>query len=598
MLTPRPYQQAAHDAAWGFIRTSTDPCLIEAATGAGKSIIVALLADTIHQHSGKRVLCLCPSGELVEQNAEKMAIAGISHSVFSASLGKKSTRHPIVIGTPGTVKNSLSRFAKDIGAIVIDEAHGITPTLIKIVDRIRDANPNVRVVGMTATPYRMGDGYIFAMWDDGRAVPEHQTKDPFFTKLVYRITAHDLLDQRYLTPVTVGEIGAPKYDTSGLALGKNGKFTVASLDRAYNGHGRKTAGIVADIVDHSRDRRGVMLFCATVQHAQEALASLPSEISAMVTANTDKAERRRIIAQFKARKIKYIVNVAVLTTGFDAPHADVVALLRKTESPGLLQQIIGRGLRLCDGKTDCLLLDYSDNLETHFPDGDIFTPEIRVGIPAGELPDMSCHCETCGVENTFRQRKNPDGYEWDKAGYFVDLAGERIMSDFGPIPAHTGRRCTAMSKSGATWVRCNGRWTSKACPDCGEANDIAARYCYVCRAEIVNPNDKLRLEFRQLKRDPTRQQCDKVVSMDVTKATSAKGAEMWKIDWMTEHRSFQTWHFAQPDSQWKYSDYERLMTATNGLKSVPETVSYVKDAKSGFYRISGFGITADKLELV
>lgn len=597
MLTPRSYQSEAHDAAWNFIRTSTDPCLIEAATGAGKSIIVALMAETIHKHSGKRVLCLCPSGELVEQNGEKMQQAGIPHSIFSASLGRKSTRHPIVIGTPGTIKNSLSRFGADIGAIVIDEAHGITPTLIKIVDRIRVMNPNVRVVGMTATPYRLGTGYIFKMRPDQSPVPEHQTKDPFFTQLVYRITAHALLKEWYLTPVKVGKIGASKYDTSGLELGRNGQFTAASLDRAYNGHGRKTAGIVADIVAQSRDRRGVMLFCATVQHAQEAMASLPPEISAIVTGNTEKGERREIIRKFKAQKIKYLVNVAVLTTGFDAPHADVVALLRKTESPGLLQQIIGRGMRLWDGKVDCLLLDYSDNLESHFPDGDIFTPDIKVGLSSGELPDLTCQCADCGTQNVFKARKNPDGYEWDANGYFVDLAGDQIMSDYGPIPAHTGRRCTALTKAGPTWERCGYRWTSKECGACGTANDIAARYCCDCKTELVNPNDKLRLDFKQLKRDPTRQQCDKVIEMDVAKIINRNGRPMYKVTWLTEHRSFQTFHFAEPDGQWQYNDYERLMQATGGLKRKPDTVGYVKDAKSGFYKVVGFDMKEDVLEI-
>ena len=597
MLTPRPYQSEAHDAAWNFIRTSTDPCLIEAATGAGKSIVVALLAETIRSHSGKRVLCLCPSGELVEQNSEKMAQAGILHSVFSASLGRKSTRHPIVVGTPGTIKNSLSRFGADIGAIVIDEAHGITPTLIAIIDRIRGMNPNVRVVGMTGTPYRLGTGYIFKMYADGKPVPEHQARDPLFTQLVYRITAHDLLKDKYLTPVTVGQIGASKYDTSGLELGRNGQFTAASLDRAYNGHGRKTSGIVADVVAQSRDRKGVMLFCATVQHAQEAMASLPLEMSALVTGDTPKDERKRIIRRFKDQKIKYLVNVSVLTTGFDAPHVDVIALLRKTESPGLLQQIIGRGLRLCDGKTQCLLLDYSDNIETHFPDGDIFAPDIRVGIGAGELPDLTCQCPDCGTENTFRQRKNPDGYEWDAHGYFLDLAGDQIMSDYGPIPAHTGRRCTALTKQGATWQRCDYRWTSKDCGSCGEKNDIAARYCFSCKSELVDPNEKLRLEFKQLKKDPTRNQCDVVTDMEVSKTINRKGDPMWKIQWMTEHRSFLTYHFCTPDNQWKQNDLDKLMSATNGLKQKPKTIYYVKE-KSGFYRALAFDREPDVSEVL
>ena len=252
---------------------------------------------------------------------------------------------------------------------------------------------------------------------------------------------------------------------------------------------------------------------------------------------------------------------------------------------------------VCPDKKDALLLDYSDNIETHFPDGDIFAPDIRVGIGGGELPDLTCQCPDCGTENTFHQRKNPDGYEWDAHGYFLDLAGDQIMSDYGPIPAHTGRRCTALTKRGATWERCCYRWTSKDCGSCGEKNDIAARYCFSCKSELVDPNEKLRLEFKQLKKDPTRNQCDVVTEMEVSKTINRKGDPMWKIQWMTEHRSFLTYHFCTPDNQWKQNDLDKLMSATNGLKQKPKTIYYVKE-KSGFYRALAFDREPDVLEVV
>lgn len=590
----REYQQESHDAIVSFIRTSTDPCLVEAATGAGKSLIIAALADTIHKMSNsKHVLCLCPSAELVEQNAEKYELMAGRCSVFSASAGKTSLRYPVVFGTPGTVKNKLSRFGDKFGMIVVDEAHSLTPTIRKIIDAIRDKNPNVRVVGLTATPYRLGTGYIFKMNPDDTIVPEHQTKDPYFTKLVYRVTARFLLDEGFLTPVTVGQIGAGSYNTKGMKLQANGKFRQEDVDRAYHGHGRKTAGICADIVAQSRNRKGVLIYAATVQHAQEVMASMPPEITRLITGDTPKDERRKILRDFKAQRVKYVVNVAVLTTGFDAPHVDVVAILRRTESAPLLQQIIGRGMRLSDDKPDCLFLDYAENIELHFPDGDIFSPEIRVGISSGESVDVNCTCPECGGDNVFKARKNPDQYDIDRHGYFTDLAGNRIETDFGPMPGHSGRRCQMLYKDGATFSQCRYRWTSKECPHCEADNDIAARYCSECKGEIVDPNEKLRIEFKSLKRDPTKTQTDQVIDWTVTHTVARSGKEMVKIDWTTPWRKFSTWTTKEPTNGFQYREKDKLMSATQGLKRMPETVTYAKNADSGFYRIFGYDRPAD-----
>jgi DNA repair protein RadD len=588
----RPYQQAAHDAVVQHIRLSRDPCVVEAATGAGKSHIIAELAKTIHDISnGKSVLVLQPGEELVKQNHEKYEATGNRASIFSAAVGSISTRFPVVFGTPVSVKNKLSRFGDKFGLIIVDECHGITPTIIHIIDTIRSKNPNVRVVGLTATPYRLGTGYIYKIDEKDKPVPDFQTKDPYFTKLVYRVTARYLLDLGYLTPVTIGRIGSGHYNTAEL----NGQsFKKDAVDRAYNGHGRLTSEIVADIVAQASDRKGVLLFCATVQHAKEAYASLPPEISAVVDGETDKDMRKSIVVRFKAGKIKYLVSVGVFTTGFDAPHVDIVAMLRLTESPGLLQQIIGRGLRLCDDKTDCLFLDYSENIERHFPDGDVFAPEIRVGMSVGESQPIDCQCPLCDGENLFKARKNPDGYEIDKEGYFVDLRGLRIETDHGPIPAHSGRRCQCLIRDRKTgdYNQCGYRWTFKECPQCQHGNDIAARYCGECKAELVDPNEKLRMEFKQLKRDPTKLQTDIVTDWTVSKTISQRGREQWKIDWQTPYRSFTTWTSSKPDSQYQWRDYELIMAATNGMKDKPKTISYKKE-DSGFFKFITFNKEAD-----
>lgn len=600
----RPYQQKAVDASLAWMGQSVDPFLINAATGSGKSHIIAAVAHAIHAKTGKRILCLAPSAELVTQNRAKYAATGNPSSLFSASAGGKDLRYPVVFGSPLTVKNRISRFCQSgdqgYALVIMDECHGITPTVKGIIDEMRKANPNLRVMGLTATPYRLGSGYIYRIGPDGRANGDDQCRDPYFVKCVDTIGAHELIAQGYLTKPAIGHINSSGYDVSGLALNRMGQFDSASVDKAYHGQGRLTASIVADVVSQSKDRMGVMFFAATVQHAQEIMASLPPEMSSIVTGTTPKAERASILERFVDRQIKYLVNVSVLTTGFDAPHVDVIAILRKTESVGLLQQIIGRGLRLHDDKRDCLVLDYTENLETHCPDGDLFAPTIRAGKAPGDGEgSVDAECEWCSYENQFGLRPEAqsfaDSNAIDANGYCLDLDGNRIETDFGPMPAHWGRRCNGMVKTGnrGEHVRCEYRWTSKECPSCEHKNDIAARYCIACKSEIVDPNEKLRGEFRAMKKDPTQMQTDRVLSMDVKPGVSAKGNNTVRVDFVTPYRSFAIWFTPDATHPRAIQDWQMFSAETNGGQDVPSTITYRKDAASGFYRIAGYNRPED-----
>lgn len=592
-MTLRPYQQDAHDAAWSHIKGSVDPCLIEAATGAGKSHIIAGLAHTIHQHTSKRVLCLAPSAELVVQNREKFLATGNKASMFSASAGGKELRHPVVFGSPLTVKNRISRFTDGYAAVIVDEAHGLTPTLKGIIDAMRKESPMLRVIGTTATPYRMNEGYIFRMWPDGRVNDDSTTRDPYFMNLVSRITAPELIGMGYLTPPKIGSPGAEGYDTGNMQVNSRGQFDKADIDRAYHGKGRLTGQIVGDVIDQCRNRKGVLFFAATVQHAQEVMESLPPQLSAIVTGSTPKRERDSILRRFKDQQIKYLVNVAVLTTGFDAPHVDCIAVLRKTESAGLWAQIMGRGLRLYNGKQDCLVLDYTTNIDDHFPDGDLFDPQIKAKRAKEKGDGIKAVCPDCNYENTFAA--NPDYLDFpvDPNGYCVDLAGNQVMTEHGPLPAHYGRRCFGMHKTGpgGTYERCTYRWTHKECPDCQEGNDIAARYCWNCKAEIVNPNEKLRAEFKRIKKDPTQIQTDEVVSMDLREGISQAGNKTMRVDFVTPWRSFSIW-FVPESTGWKQrQEWANFQAAT--VTGPPRTVTYRKDQETGFYRLIDLNRSAD-----
>lgn len=593
-MTLRDYQQKAHDKAWQHMRQSVSPCLLELATGAGKSHIIAEIAKTVNEATGKRVLCLAPSAELVTQNRAKYLASGNKASLFSASAGGKDLRYQVVFGSPLTVKNRISRFVDDYALVVIDEAHGLTPTLKDIIETMRGGNPNLRVLGLTATPYRLGTGYIFSQWPDGMVNDENTAKDPYFPVMVDRVTAPDLIDRGFLTKPVVGMPGAEGYDTSGLVTNARGQFDAAAVDKAYHGHGRKTADIVADVVEQSRGRSGVMFFAATVKHAQEIMASLPPELSQLVTGETPKKERESILRRFKDRQIKYLVNVSVLTTGFDAPHVDVIAILRKTESVGLLQQIIGRGLRLDDSKKDCLVLDYTTNIDDHCPDGDLFAPVIKAKIKGEGGGGLTCVCPECQHENVFTADPKYLEYEKDDAGYCLDLTGAQVMTDHGPLPGHFGRRCLGMDRTGprGEYERCEYRWTFKTCEECGAENDIAARYCCACRAEIVDPNEKLRADFKRIKRTPTEKQTDEVVSMVLREGISQRGNKTIRADIVTPYRSFSVWF--TPDAQgWRQQEAYKALEAVTENGTTPRTVTYQKDKQSGFYRVFAWNKEAD-----
>lgn len=591
---PRPYQAAAVEAAQAFLRQSTDPCLIDAAPAAGKSHLIAMLADWLHAISqGKRVLCLAPSSTLVEQNADKFRLTGHPLSIFSASAGFKSTRHHVVFGTPGTVKNAISRFLTGYCGVIVDEAHGITPTIRAIIEAMRAANPALRVIGLTGTPYRLGSGYIYHIDPEGRPHGDDKTRDPYFTQCVYRVSAQEMLDGGFITPMRIGAINAGAYDTSGLVLLPNGHFAQDGIERAFVGHGRKTAGIVADVMAQSQGRYGgVMLFAATVAHAREIMASLPPGNARLVTGDTPRHERKQIVADYRAQRFRYLVSVGTLTTGFDVEHTSVIAMLRRTESAALFQQIMGRAWRLDPQKPDSLLLDYAGNHEEHFPDGDIYNPVVRASSGAASGEAVEAECEACGAVNQFTRHKDAEGYTLDRHGYCLDVFGERIVTEHGPMPGHYGRRCFGMVRTGpkGEHERCGYYWTSKDCEACGEKNDIAARRCRNCKAELLDPNEKLIADFKELKRDPTRPQTDLVLSMTAVDCVSRAGNATVRVDWKTPHRQFSTWFQREARHSAAMKDFRAFMEAT--AEGPPETVSYRKE-ESGFFRVLAYNREVD-----
>ena len=230
MYKLRPYQQETVDNAIAWVRRNSSPALLELATGAGKSLICAELARILVPLSKKKVLCLCPTAELVEQNYEKYLLTGNEASIYSASIGK-SLRHEVVFATEGTWKAKAIEQGENFSCVILDEAHRITPTIKKIIADVQQGNPNLRDIGMTATPYRLNTGYIYEIDENNAAVEE--TVEPYFKKLLYRVTTQYLIDQGFLTPIRVGKIGAEQYDTSHLVLKGGSIVTGKQIGRAH-----------------------------------------------------------------------------------------------------------------------------------------------------------------------------------------------------------------------------------------------------------------------------------------------------------------------------------------------------------------------------
>lgn len=534
MFKLRDYQDDSVNHTVAHINKSLASALIVLPTGAGKSLVVSELARRIHHASkGKRVLCLAPSAELVQQNREKFETYGLKASMFSASAGRKDLRHPVVFGSPLTVAKSLDQFG-DYAAVIVDEAHGITPTLMEIMDTLAERNPKLRRIGMTATPFRLGQGYIYKSHVDGREINGYNSRDPYWDHVTIEVKATTLIDRGFLTRPELA-LPSESYSVSKLVQQGHG-YTAESIDGVFNTDGDKTARIVDNVLGYfyGGGYKGCMFFAANREHAQYIASLLPPGSWRAVFANTPKAERVQTIADFKARRFPFLVNMNVLTTGFDAPHVDLIAIMRATESPGLWQQIAGRGLRLFPGKTHCKILDYADNVPRFFGDsGNIFEPEILATKPSKGVYTV-CECPQCGAENTVRL--NPDAVMVpnrgklsdiadkpeiiakivDRYGYALDLAGERIQYQIEvtnkdhtgdvttstkdvDMPAHYSRRCVGMHPTGPLkeLERCTFMWESKECPNCGAVNDISARCCPKCNTKFVDPNKKLHEQAAQ-----------------------------------------------------------------------------------------------------
>lgn len=464
MYKLREYQQQAVKNVIEFFKKLREPAVIVLPTGAGKSLVIAELARV----AKGRVLVLAHVKELVEQNHEKYESYGLKAGIYSASLGKKDWSEKAIFGSVQSVARAPDDFFENFSLLVIDECHRVAEEgatqYQEVITKLQDRNPNLFILGLTATPYRLGLGWIYEYSHLGELKTD---KKRFFKRCVYDLPLSYMVKNRYLTNPVKVDIPVTSYDFSTLQT-QGEEFATGDIEEILKSQKKLTPLIIHNIVDITEryERKGVMIFSASVKHAQEILGYLPPGQAKLVLGDTSIKDRTAIINEFKAQKFKYLVNVSVLTTGFDAPHVDVIAILRPTESNSLYQQIVGRGLRLSEKKKDCYVLDYTGMGH------DIFSPEVGEKKPASDTVPVIIQCPQCAHDNHF----------W---GY---------ADDDGNVFEHFGRKCKGaiMDPDTLEITPCGFRFRFKLCHACEAENDITAKKCERCDAELVDAEAKLK----------------------------------------------------------------------------------------------------------
>lgn len=341
----RPYQKQASDAAVAaFTSKQESNGLLILPTGAGKSLVIA---DIAHRLEGP-LLILQPSKEILEQNFAKLQSYGIwDSSIYSASVGYKEINR-ITFATIGSVMNHMDDFAH-FKNVMIDECHcvnskgGMYEEFIHAVPR--------KVVGLTATPYRLGRGA------EGMSMLKFltRTKPRIFSRVLYCCQISELLAKGYLAQLSYYDLTAINLEMV-KSNSTGADYDEKSLKEEYERSGfydKLTTTTLRVLKPKSGiPRKGVLVFTRFTEEADNLVEKLMVKgiRAAIVTGETPKRERENMLEDFKSGKIQVIANVGVLTTGFDYPELDTIILGRPTKSLALYYQMVGRAIRPHQGK--------------------------------------------------------------------------------------------------------------------------------------------------------------------------------------------------------------------------------------------------------
>lgn len=397
MITPRPYQEDCLTKIWEYFASGNvgNP-VIAHPTGTGKSLLPAIFIERIMKvWPTQRFLLLTHVKELIEQNYEVLKIVWPNSPVgiYSAGLKSKQTALPIIYaGIQSAIKDPSQFGWRDI--IFIDEAHLVSQddssqylTFIAVMKLI---NPHVRIIGMSATPFRMGMGLL--------------TDGGLFTDIIHDLTNvesfNQLIAEGYLCPL-IPRRTKTELDVSEVGMQKN-EFIAGQLQHAVDKQ-EITFAALRELVDAGHDRRSWLIFSSGIEHSDH-IANMLGTFGidcASVHSKQKSDYNDKAIRAFKDYSLRAITCYSKLTTGFNHPGVDIIMDLRPTMSIPLHIQKLGRGTRMAHGKNNCIVLDCARNVPRLGPINDPVIPHKK-GNKGGEVPIKLC--DACGAYNHAKVR--------------------------------------------------------------------------------------------------------------------------------------------------------------------------------------------------
>lgn len=451
----RWYQQEAIDA----IRAYTGRAgVVNLPTGAGKSIVIAhAVADTLAD--GGRVLVAIHNGDLVRQNGAAIGrLLGQPIGIVSAAVGKKNWQNQVVVCSVGSAFRNVASAGR-FDRVIVDECHLVSadPKTMygQLLAGIRQNNPDVQLIGLSATPWRM----------DGPLIGAGVFEDEIYSAGTSAAFAR-LLDDGYLSPLVAGPVSV--IDMAGVKLAANGDYSEGDASHRIE---PLLPELIPQMLQDAAGRRKGLIFAPTVKCAKLIVELLlqHGETCALVTGETPSGERKDLIDRFKHRHaFRWMVSVSALTTGFDVPDIDVLAIFRPTNASALWVQILGRGTRISPGKLDCLVLDYTDNTGRCGP---IDNPRIPARKVKGSGEAVKKYCPVCECSCHASARQCPT------CGHMFEIftKTEHVLANAEPpmtvLPARTMRGAVpcllpvtrqarvVLDKNGRQWCRLS--WTDR-----------------------------------------------------------------------------------------------------------------------------------------
>lgn len=357
---PRPYQTSAIDAAVKYFHGNARHHAFEILpTGSGKSVVIASIAKELEGNT----LVFQPSKEILEQNVLKYKSYGFKAGVYSASANSKHIEKT-TFATIGSVVNKPYLF-RDFKNIVVDECHLVNSDA-GMYQEFFSGVPGCKVLGLTATPYRLSS----VLGEGSQLTFLNRSQPRFFSEVLYYIQNGELFDAGHLSPLEYYKFDL--VDRNKLELNANGSdFTDASVRAYFRSIDMPTR--IAEYTNRAlKIRKNALVFCSLISEARQVASKIPGAY--VISGDTPDADRARLLTAFKSGRIRCLVNVGVLTTGFDYPELETVVIGKSTMSLSLYYQIIGRVMRPHKNKKSGWVIDLGGNIDVF---GKIETMEIR-----------------------------------------------------------------------------------------------------------------------------------------------------------------------------------------------------------------------------